>query len=146
MKQENKIYTGPRLDEVSEAVFIKKADYHEQERYVRVWQLRPENEARIIGNGRPEVISAYIGKHSLRQENEVRLMKRKDSRLIQTYVKKYPLSMEAQEFLVKHGRKEDVLCLLATNHPLYAEVLQLLSSRGEEFVEAYYAVPKFRAV
>ena len=139
-------YTGPRMDAASEVVFMKNADYHAQVRYVRAWGLRPEGEEILLGNCRPEVVMAFIENHCLQSENEVRLIKRRDMRLIQKYVGKYPLSREAQEFMVKNGRKEDLLCMLRTKYPLYPDVAMMLAERGEGLFEAYLSPNKMRVV
>lgn len=139
-------YTGPRMDAASEVVFMKKADYHAQVRYVRAWGLRPEGEEILVGNCRPEVVMAFVEKRSLRSENEVRLIRRRDSKLIKAYVGKYPMCREAQEVIVKEGKKEDLLCLLRTKFPLYPDVACMLADRGEGLLEAYLSPAKMRVV
>ena len=139
-------YTGPRLDAKSELVFMQNADYHEASRYVRAYNLSPEGEKILVGNCRPEVIDTYIEKHELTENGELLLIKRKDYRLLQKYIKRYPLSHAAQKYLVEHGRKEDLFCMVGTKFPLCEDVIKMLPSRGNGLAEAYVSPAKMRIV
>lgn len=139
-------YTGPRLDPKSELVFIQNADYHEASRYVRAYNLSPEGEKILVGNCRPEVIDVYIEKRAFSEGAEVLLAKRKDSRLLQKYIKRYPLSHAAQKYLVEHGRKEDLFCMVRAKFPLCDDIVKMLPSRGNGLTEAYVVMDKFRVV
>jgi hypothetical protein len=146
IKQVEVPYTGPRLDPKSELTFMQNADYHEASRYVRAYNLSPEGEKILVGNCRPEVIDVYIEKRAFSGDAEVLLIKRKDSRLLQKYIKRYPLSHAAQKYLVEHGRKEDLFCMVGTKFPLCDDIVKMLPSRGNGLAEAYVAPNKFRVV
>ena len=146
MEKNIRPYRGLKLDKVSELLFMQKADLQEQIRYVTLWQLSAETEEFVLGKCKPEVVAVYIEKWSLHPENEVRLIKTKNSALIQKYVQKYPLSHDAQELLIKKGNREDVLCILRTAFPIYADVLKKLSKREKGLLEVYNSVLKFRAI